>query len=392
MKISDIRAIPLERRLDTVFMGGTYRIDSRYTLVTEVELEDGTVARTFGGDEERYQKDVVSLVNEVFRDLLVGQNVLDVERHWQTMFDTCSNAYPARGIHTLDLANKAILMQAIAAVDICLWDAIGHCLHQPLVRLLGAYRDRLPVIVIGGYYSKGKGEQEFREELLAYVGAELAGIKMKVGMLRPREDAERVRFAREVVGPNFLIACDANQAWTSSQAIEFCRAVRDYDVRWVEEPIVWYDQLEGLPSVRRQGGLPVTAGQGEISRWGCRDLVQAGAVDILNVDATIAGGITEWRRIAGLAACAGVSMAHHEEPQVAAHMLASIPHGLYVEIFGTPERDPMWFDLPLNRPRIRGGFMEVPQGPGLGLDLDPEIIQRFRVAPGPVAHPADAVH
>jgi len=392
MKITDIRAIPLERRLDTVYLGGTYRIDSRYTLVTEVELEDGTVARTFGGDEERYQKEVAALINDVFRGLLAGTNVLDGERHWQAMFESAANAYPARGIHTIDLANKAIFMQAIAAVDICLWDAIGRHLRQPLVRLLGAYRDRLPVIAIGGYYSAGKGEQEFREELQSYQGAELAGIKMKVGMLPPREDAERVRFAREVVGPRFLIACDANQAWTTAQAIEFCKAVHGYDVRWIEEPVVWYDQLEGLPLVRRHGGLPVTAGQGEISRWGCRDLVRAGAVDILNVDATIAGGVTEWRRIAGMAACLGISMAHHEEPQVAAHMLASIPHGLYVEIFGDPERDPMWFDLPVNRPKIRSGFMEVPQGPGLGIDLDLKVIERFR-APSPTADStAGALH
>jgi L-alanine-DL-glutamate epimerase-like enolase superfamily enzyme len=380
MKITDIRAIPLERRLNSVYKGGTYRIDSRYTLVMEVELEDGTLARTFGGDEERYQKDIACMINEVFRELLVGRNVLEVERHWQTMFESSTSAFPNRGIHTLDLANKAVLMQAISAVDICLWDAIGRYLGQPLYRLLGGYRDRVPVIAIGGYYSDGKGEQELRDELCRYRRDELAGVKMKVGMLAPRDDAERVRFAREVVGPDFLIACDANQAWTTRQAIEFCDAVRGLGIRWLEEPIIWYDQLDGLPRVRQQGGLPVTAGQGEISRYGCRDLIRAGAVDILNVDATIAGGITEWRRIAGMAACAGIDMAHHEEPQVSVHMLASTPHGLYVEIFGDAERDPMWFDLPVSRPRIRGGYMEVPQGPGLGMELNLDVIERFRAS------------
>lgn len=378
MKISDVRAIPLERRLNSVYLGGTYRIDSRYTLVMELELEDGTLARTFGGDEERYQKDVAFLINDIFRERLVGQNVLEVERHWQTMFESCASVYPNRGIHTLDLANKAILMQAIAAVDICMWDAIGRHLGQPLYRLLGGYRDRLPVIAIGGYYSEGKGEKELAEELRSYQRMELSGLKMKVGMLEPKDDAERVRFAREVVGEQFLLACDANQAWTAEQAIKFCSAVKGLNVRWLEEPVIWYDQLEGLPRVRRLGGLPVTAGQGEISRFGCRDLIHAGAVDILNVDATIAGGITEWRRIAGMAACAGIQMAHHEEPQVSVHLLSSVPHGLYVEIFGDPQRDPMWFDLPVNRPCIRGGQMEVPQGPGLGIDLNPNVIEQFR--------------
>jgi D-arabinonate dehydratase len=260
-------------------------------------------------------------------------------------------------------------MQAIAAVDICLWNALGLYLHQPLWRLLGGCRDRLPVIAIGGYYCEGKGEQELREELKTYQRAGLAGVKMKVGRLAPRDDADRVRLAREVVGPEFIIACDANQAWTVTKAIEFCRAVQDLDVRWLEEPVIWYEQLEGLPLVRQRGGLPVTAGQGEISRWGCRDLIRAGAVDILNVDATIAGGI--------MASCYGISMAHHEEPQISIHLLASVPNGLYVETFGDPERDPMWFELPVSRPRVRDGCMEVPEEPGIGIALNDDVIERY---------------
>ena len=108
-----------------------------------------------------------------------------------------------------------------------------------------------------------------------------------------------------------------------------------------------------------------------------RDLIHAGAVDILNVDATIAGGITEWRRIAGLASATGVAMAHHEEPQVAVHLLASIPHGLCVEIFQDPLRDPMWWELPLNRPVIKDGYMHAPDAPGLGIDLSLEVIAKF---------------
>jgi L-alanine-DL-glutamate epimerase-like enolase superfamily enzyme len=376
--IRDIRAIPLERRLERVFHGGTYRIDSRYTLVIEVLLSNGVVGQTFGGDEERYQKDIAHCINESFRDLLIGKDVFASERNWDLMFHCDSLGLVNRGIHTLDLANKSIIMQAIAAVDICLWDAAGKTLGLPLYRMLGGYRERVPVIAIGGYYVEGNGEKELCEELQCYQGIGLAGIKLKVGRLAPKDDAERVRFAREVAGPGFIIACDANQGWTSDQAIEFCRAVRDYDVRWIEEPVVWYDQLEGLARVRQQGGIPVNAGQGEISRYGCRDLIEAGAVDILNVDATIAGGITEWRRVAGMASAKNVKMAHHEEPQVSIHLLASIPHGLFVEIFPDPQRDPMWSELPLNPPQIRDGYMRVPDKPGLGIDLNPEVISKFR--------------
>jgi D-arabinonate dehydratase len=376
--IRDIRAIPLERRLDRIYHGGTYRIDSRYTLVVEAELSNGVRGQTFGGDEERYQKDIARCINGPFRDLLIGSDVFSAERNWDAMFHCESLDLANRGIHTLDLANKSIIMQAIAAVDICLWDAAGKTLGLSLCRMLGGCRQGVPVIAIGGYYADGKGQDELADELLCYRNAGLAGIKLKVGRLSPRQDAERVRFAREVAGPDFIIACDANQAWTADQAIEFCRSVYQYDVRWIEEPVVWYDQLEGLARVRQQGGIPVNAGQGEISRFGCRDLINAGAVDILNVDATIAGGITEWRRIAGMASAHDVRMAHHEEPQVALHLLASIPHGLYVEIFPDPKRDPMWLELPLSHPKVENGYMRVPDAPGLGIDLNPEIISKYR--------------
>ena len=382
MKIKDVRAIPLERRLEKVFQGGTYVINSRNTLITEIHCERGVMGQIFGGDEERYQKEVARIINTTFRELLVGRSLFEVEALWEDMFHASGLGLANRGIHTIDLANKCVLMQAIAAVDIALWDAIGKALDQPVSKLLGGRRDQIPVIAIGGYYVQDEGEKEFAEELRRYQKIGLAGIKLKVGRLTPAEDAERVRFAREVVGEDFIIACDANQAWEVADAIEFCHRVRGLNVRWFEEPVVWYDQLYGLPQVRAKGGLPIVAGQGEISRFGCRDLMLAGAVDILNVDVTIAGGITEWRRIAGMASALGVEMAHHEEPQVSAHLLAAIPHGLYVEIFPAVDRDPIWHELPVEQPLIKDGSFHVPSGPGLGLPLREEVIAKYRADGG----------
>lgn len=377
-EITAIEAIPLECNLERAYNGSTYAITSRYTLVAEVRLANGVVGRTFGGDEEKYQKDITAVINGPFRELLVGQDALNVERSWDAMFRCTSLDLVNRGIHTLDLANHAVLMQAISAVDIAMWDAIGKTLKQPLYKLLGGFREKVPVIGIGGYYFPGKGEKQLADELRSYKENGLAGVKLKVGGLTTAEDADRVRIAREAAGPEFVIACDANQAWTVEQALEFCRRVRAYNIRWIEEPIKWYDQLQGLAEVRQMGGIPVVAGQGEISRFGCRDLVAARAVDILNVDATIAGGVTEWRRVAAMAGMWNISMGHHEEPQIAIHLLASIPHSLYVEIFPDAERDPLWFELPAEHPRIANGFMQVPQTPGVGIPLRAETIARYR--------------
>lgn len=378
MKITKIEVIPLVRKLEDTFSGGTYRIVNRNTLVTRVYTDAGIVGEAFGGDEDQRQMDVVNLIRDHFANLLVGEDARDNERLWNRMFFSNIDL-GNRALQVLDLGNRGVLMQAIAAIDNALWDALGKLYNVPLYRLLGGYRDKVPVIAIGGYYEAGKHQDTLNEEMLYYKSLGVAGVKFKVGRLDVSEDVARVARVREVVGPEFLIACDANQAWTPGQAIEFCRAAAPLNIAWIEEPVRWYDQLAGLRMVREQSPIPVTAGQGEISRFGCRDLVIYGRVNILNVDVTIAGGVTEWRKIAAFAEHFHVQMAHHEEAQVALHLLAAIPHGLYVEIFPNRRRDPMWFELPVEQPRIHDGYMELPDRPGLGVALNEEVINRYRV-------------
>src|SRR5688572_30557648 len=130
MKIRHIEAIPLVRQLKDVFQGGTYKVTSRNTIVTRVELDNGVVGETFGGDEDQYQLEVALIVNDIYRKLLVGQDVRDVEAHWERMWNTRIDL-GNRGIHTLDVAKHCIRTQAIAAVDIALWDALGKSLNQP---------------------------------------------------------------------------------------------------------------------------------------------------------------------------------------------------------------------------------------------------------------------
>jgi L-alanine-DL-glutamate epimerase-like enolase superfamily enzyme len=376
MKIKHIEAIPLVRNLEEVFTGGTYKITSRNTIVTRVELDNGVIGETFGGDEDHYQLDVCRIVNTVYQPLLVGGDIRDIARHWERMWATRVDMNN-RSIHNLDLAKYCACMQAIAAVDIALWDALGKAVGQPVYKLLGGCRDRVPVIAIGGYLRKGSSLSSLEDEVAHYREAQISGMKLKVGRLSVEEDIARTRLVRDVGGENFHLCVDANQAWTVEQALAFARGAKDLNLAWMEEPVAWYDQIEGNARVR-SAGIPVNVGQGEISRHGCRDLVIRGAVDILNVDVTIAAGVTEWMRIAGMASCFGVRMAHHEEPQVALHLLASVPHGICVEIFPNYQRDPMWFDLPVEQPVIRDGCMHLPERPGFGIPLRSETIERWR--------------
>ena len=379
MKITKIDVIPLVCRLEKEFTGGTYKITSRNTIVTRVYTDTGIVGEAFGGDEDRWQSQVVSLMREHLAPMLIGEDARDFERLWEIMFHSNVDL-GNRALHQIDMINRAILMQAIAAIDNAVWDALGKLYNVPLYKLLGGYRDRVPVIAIGGYYyPSDPGHKALQAEVLDYQKSGIAGIKLKVGRVDVPQDVERVEAVRQAVGGDFILACDANQAWTPEQAVEFCRAVSPFNVRWIEEPVRWYDQLGSLRAVAQAVSIPVVAGQGEITRFGCRDLVTYGGVGVLNVDVTIAGGVTEWRRIAAMAGAFNVQIAHHEESQVALHLLASIPHGLYVEVFPNIQRDPLWYELQDERPVIQDGYMLLNDRPGLGLKLNEEVITRYRL-------------
>ena len=156
--------------------------------------------------------------------------------------------------------------------------------------------------------------------------------------------------------------------------------VERHDIRWFEEPCLWHDDAAQMARVRTATTIPINAGQSEITLAGVRRLLDARAVDLVNYDVSEGGGITDWRRAAGLCQAHGVAMAHHEESQISQHLLAAVPHGTFIECFADPARDPVWQTMWVNRPRIAGGVVAVSEGPGLGLVLDQKMIEKYRVA------------
>lgn len=370
MKIRDIHTTGLQVPLPRVFEGGTYRIGSRATIITEVVTEDGPVGRMYSGDtRESDQAKVMAAIDEL-KPLLVGEDLLGAERLWEKMFRYAVS----------DPKRQAYLMEAVSALDIAIWDTIGKVAGLPLHKLWGGYRDSVPIIAIAGYYEVEKGLDGLGEEMNWLKSQGMAGVKMKVGRVSVGEDIRRLAAARKAAGSEFLIACDANRAWNVRDAIEFAHAAKEYGLLWLEEPLQWNNEIEGMRRVRESTGVAVTAGQSVLSAMQCRDLIDGRAIDYCNVDASYAGGPTEWRRAAAYAALHDVRMAHHEEPQVAMHLLASAPNGTFVECFPSPDRDPIWASLISNRPAIHDGVIELPAGPGFGLEFDPEVIDRFRAA------------
>jgi L-alanine-DL-glutamate epimerase-like enolase superfamily enzyme len=369
-RIRGIEAIALEIPLTKNFGGSTYTVLTRCTIVTRLSTEDGLVSQVYNGDNRDDGRAIVTLIQEDLAPRVKGLSVFETERVWAAMF---SLTHVAR-------ASRKTLLEAIACVDCAVWDVVGKALGTTVCALLGGYRTRLPIISIGGYYMEGKTLADIGREMEGYRRAGMAGCKFKVGGLSPEEDAERVKAARDAAGDDFVLMVDANRGWSAQDAIRFAHLVEPLGIRWFEEPCHWYDDVAMMARVRRATRIPVAAGQSEITSHAIRRLVDAGAVDVVNYDASEGGGVTDWRRAAALCQAASVEMAHHEESQIASHLLAAVPHGTYAECFADPARDPMWQSVWANRPPIADGVMEVATGPGFGIELDESLVRKFRVS------------
>jgi D-galactarolactone cycloisomerase len=365
LRIAHIETVPIRVPLAREYRGSHYRMTHRSTIVTRVHTDEGIVGEAYAGDEDAGLLEIDRIIHEEIAPILRGADAMAIERCWELTRPS-----------TFDiLRDRRLGLVACACVDSALWDAIGKALRQPLWRLWGGYRDRVPMIAIGGYYDSPRSIAEEVEDLRE---RGLAGMKFKVGGLDAEADAARFREARAAAGKDFVLAADGNQGFTREEAIRFAQLVEDCDLYWFEEPCRWHNDRRSMRDVRTMGGVRVCAGQSELSAGGCRDLMVDGAIDFCNFDASWSGGPTEWRRVAAMALAFDVAMAHHEEPQVASHLLASIPNGTFAECFH-PDRDPIWWNLVANRPPLVDGHIALPARPGLGWELDLDYIERHRL-------------
>jgi D-galactarolactone cycloisomerase len=368
MRIERVEAIAIRIPLTKTYAGSKYNVDSRCTVITRIHAAGGLVSEVYNGDNREHGPQLVKIITDEIAPLIVGEPIYAWERIWQKMF---AISYPIR--------DRQLAMQAIACVDTAVWDIFAKSLGVSVCKLLGGYRERLPIIAIAGYYAPGKTEADVGREMEWLRSAGMAGCKLKVGGLAPEADALRVKAAREGGGIDFILAVDANRGWSVADAIRFSRLVEPYDVSWFEEPCYWFDDARSMAEVRRATSIPINAGQSEICAAGVRRLLDADAVDFVNFDASEGGGVSEWRRAAAACALQGILMAHHEEPQIAAHLLGAVPHGTCVECFPDPERDPLWAHMYINRPPIADGIMTIPDEPGFGIHLDWQMVEKYKL-------------
>jgi L-alanine-DL-glutamate epimerase-like enolase superfamily enzyme len=305
-------------------------------------------------------------------DLVIGADPLAPERVYQRIF-----ALTSQRIASEKGWSREAIVRISAAVDIACWDIVGKVAKLPLYRLFGGYRSEVPCYVTCAYYRDGKDMAELRDEMQMLKAQGHTGFKGKVGGAPLKEDIERMALVREVIGPDKDLMIDVNRGWNLATAIEGARLLEPLRPRWLEEPVQWADDRRELRLLARETRIPLSAGESELTSYGCRALLEEQAIQILQFDCTMMGGYTEGRKLAALCELNHVQVAPHHDCFIHAHIVAASPAGCIVESFTDPERDPLQAELFEDPPRIANGKLTLKEAPGLGLKLSEAALKKF---------------
>ena len=307
------------------------------------------------------------VITDVLAGAVTGRSALDVPGSCEAMIRAVRN-----------IGRPGIAATAISAVDIALWDLKARLLGCPLARLLGQARPSVPIYGSGGFTCYDA--RQTRDQLAGWVERDhIPRVKIKIGESwgsNEHRDTERVALAREVIGEGTELYVDANGGYTVGQAVRVAHRLAGYGVTWFEEPVSSQD-LAGLATVRRQVLPDVAAGEYSWSLADSAQLIGAGAVDCLQLDATRCGGFTEFLRGAALAAAHNLQVSAHCAPNLHAHAGVAVPNLRHVEYFHDHQRiERMLFDGALDPD---GGILTpAPDRPGLGMCLKEADAARYR--------------
>ncbi len=333
----------------------------RSALFVHIKTDEGFEGLGIGQGPRAVQ----AVIEDNLKDLLIGQDPFSVEKLWNDMF------WRVRGF-----GRKGIAFCAISAVDIGLWDLKAKALGLPLYRLLGSYTNSVPVYGSGGWTSFN--EKDLLREQTGYTARGFKAVKMKVAKdfgQSEGEDMKRLAAVRKAVGDDVELFVDANNGYYAKQAIAMSKRFEDYNVRWFEEPVL-ADDIQGLAEIAKATTIPVATGEHEYTKYGFKELIVRGGVDIVQPDIGRVGGVTEWMKVAHLAHSFNLPVAPHAVQLVHLHTACATPNLRIVEYLGVSEAsDDVWFtEYP--KP-VNGMWTPYPDKPGLGLELNPKSVKKF---------------
>ncbi len=328
---------------------------TRNFLVLDVETKGGVTGMGYLFLFRPGIKSIVACLDEVIIPRVIGKDASAVEAIWQDLWKT-----------TVTFGRGGIATMAMSALDIALWDALGKRANLPLHRLWGHFRSQLPTYGSGCF--RGSGGDGMIAKALHYKERGYKAIKMQVAHTADlATDLDNVKRMREAVGPDIDIMIDVNMGWTADTAILMGRKFEEYDVYWLEEPVV-PDDFVGYLRIAEALDLRIVGGETHFTRFDLKPFFENPRLPILQPD-PMRGGLTELRKIATVADTWGMTIAPHLFPELNVQVLASIPNGLWIEDMGLAD------DLFVDPVQVKNGMIAVPERPGHGLAFRHEILR-----------------
>jgi D-arabinonate dehydratase len=364
VKITNIRSTRLYDTTSLPFQDSTMASAANGLAWMFVELE--TDAGITGIAYSEGAGPVRAFIHEQLGDLIIGADPFETEKIWNNMF------WRVRGN-----GRKGAAFQAISTLDNAIWDIKAKALGVPLYRLLGPAHEDVPVYGSGGWTNYTTEELVREQSELAERG--FPRTKMKVGRdfgRAEQEDIERVAAVRKALGDSATVYIDANNGYYAKQAVRLAEPFKELGVAWFEEPVL-ADDIPGLAQVASSTTIPVATGEHEYTKYGFRDLITAGAVDIVQADIGRVGGVTEWMKVAHMAAAFNLPMAPHAYCLLHLHPAMATPNLMVVEMLDI-EWGPMskWL---VDLPEPSDGTWKPDDRPGNGIELNPRAVEKFRL-------------
>ncbi len=361
MKIESVRADLFRLPLATPLSDATHGEMASFEFIT-VRIQDdqgreglGYTYTTGAGGVA-----ILDLIDQCLKPDLLGQDAGRIEYLWQRMWWRLH--YAGRG---------GSASFAISAIDIALWDLAAKRQGEPLWRFLGGYNPR--VRVYAGGVDLEFTLEALKEQAQRFIARGFGGIKMKVGRPRLSEDLARVAAIRKLIGPDMPLMVDTNMGWTAEQSIRASRAMAEFDIYWLEEPII-PDDLEGHIRIAREGALPIATGENFHTLYEFQKFIAAGAVSFPEVDVSNCGGISIGMKVARLAEAFNLPVTTHGVHDLHVHLLAAIPNASFLEAHG------FGLEAYLRHPlQIEKGEAIAADRPGHGVILDWEKMEPYRV-------------
>ena len=374
MIITDVRTHILEARLSQPFAYSRAWYDTRTAMVVEIETDQGLI----GWGECYGPAPITAAVVKTMAPRLIGEDPLRTDFLWRTIY-----------ARLRDHGQKGVVIQGLSGIDIALWDIKGKHFGVPVYQLMGGpVRTEVNAYATGLYRRKsGDPLKYLAEEAAEYVADGFKAVKLKVGF-GVEEDAAVTRAVRDAIGPDVALMVDANHAYDAVSAIRLGRMIEAHDIGWFEEPVPPED-VAGYKAVKAALPIPIAGGECEFTRFGFRDLLVSRAIDIIQPDTCAAGGLSECKKIADMAEAFGVRYNPHvwgTGIAIAAslQLLAVLPSHTPTSL--APVEPLLEFDRtehPIRRSLLMQpiehsiGIVRVPDGPGLGIEVDRAALARF---------------